>query len=406
VGDDAMQMVVDARQAGGAFKSLDDFADRVDLRRLNRKTLECLVQAGALDDFGGRAALMTLIDTLLGMSAQAHSARDVGQFSLFDNMSDLRQSIALPSYAPPIPDRQILEWEKELLGTYLSKHPLADQERDLLKRELLTTTIGEHSTEAPGQMMKLVGMVQRVRRITTKKGAMMAFVSLEAPGGTAECVVFPKTYESFKDLLTPNRVLVVCGKLDNQPDREEHSLVAEWFKEPHEFLLAAPANPTDPLVGAEGGMVEQETPRYLAPMPPSRNGRNGDNGGGQIERKGPSSSLDASEPTWPASVVGMAEGSGPSEVTAPMPPPDPPAPPATLYITLRRSGDNGSDFQKLARLHKVLRRERGTDRFVVVLDGEQKVELAFPNETTRCTYDLRQQITAIVGAENLRVIQQ
>ncbi len=175
VGDDAMQMVVDARRAGGSFRSLDDFADRVDLRRLNRKALECLIQAGALDDFGPRAALMTLIDTMMGMSAQAYSARDVGQFSLFDNMTDLRQSITLPAVVPPIPDRQILEWEKELLGTYLSKHPLADQERDLLKRELVTTTIGQHITEAPGQVLKLVGMIQRVRRITTKKGAMMAF---------------------------------------------------------------------------------------------------------------------------------------------------------------------------------------------------------------------------------------
>lgn len=403
VGDDAMQMVVDARRAGGSFRSLDDFADRVDLRRLNRKALECLIQAGALDDFGPRAALMTLIDTMMGMSAQAYSARDVGQFSLFDNMTDLRQSITLPAVVPPIPDRQILEWEKELLGTYLSKHPLADQERDLLKRELVTTTIGQHITEAPGQVLKLVGMIQRVRRITTKKGAMMAFLSLEAPGGTLECVVFPKTYESIKDVLTPNRVVVVCGKLDNQQDREEHSLVVEWLKEPHEFLM--PTSGPVPIAGGDGFAYEDDPPPYGAPPT-----RNGSNGGGQMERRRAAVPSVSPEPTddfapensAPARVSDLGTLRG-SEMA---PPPEPPAPPATLVITLKRSGDNSSDFQKLARLHKVLRRERGADQFVVVLEGDQKVELAFPNETTQCTYDLRQQITAIVGPENLRVIQQ
>jgi len=403
VGDDAMQMVVDARRAGGSFRSLDDFADRVDLRRLNRKALECLIQAGALDDFGPRAALMTLIDTMMGMSAQAYSARDVGQFSLFDNMTDLRQSITLPAVVPPIPDRQILEWEKELLGTYLSKHPLADQERDLLKRELVTTTIGQHITEAPGQVLKLVGMIQRVRRITTKKGAMMAFLSLEAPGGTLECVVFPKTYESIKDVLTPNRVVVVCGKLDNQQDREEHSLVVEWLKEPHEFLM--PTSGPVAIAGGDGFAYEDDPPPYGAPPT-----RNGSNGGGQMERRRAAVPSVSPEPTddfapensAPARVSDLGTLRG-SEMA---PPPEPPAPPATLVITLKRSGDNSSDFQKLARLHKVLRRERGADQFVVVLEGDQKVELAFPNETTQCTYDLRQQITAIVGPENLRVIQQ
>lgn len=403
VSDDAMQMIVDARRAGGPFGSLDDFADRVDLRRLNRKALECLIQAGALDDFGPRAALMTLIDTMMGISSQTYSARDVGQFSLFDNMADLRQSITLPAVVPPIPDRQILEWEKELLGTYLSKHPLTDQERDLLKRELVTTTIGQHVTEAPGQVLKLVGMIQRVRRITTKRGAMMAFLSLEAPGGTLECVVFPKTYESIKDVLTPNRIVVVCGKFDNQQDREEHSLIVEWLKEPHEFLM--PTSDPVPMTGGNGFTYEDDPPPYDAPSV-----RNGSNEGGQIERWHEVASPVWPEPTddfapetpVPARVSDLSTLPG-SEVT---PPPEPPAPPATLVITLKRSGDNSSDFQKLARLHKMLRRERGADQFVVVLEGDQKVELAFPNETTQCTYDLRQQITAIVGPENLRVIQQ
>ena len=127
--DEARKILVAAREAsGGPFKSLDDLADRVDLRKLNRKTLECLTQAGALDDFGERPALLARVDAILGASAQIHSARDVGQFTLFGDMTGMTGGIQLPKFAPPIPDRKLLDWEKELLGTYLSKHPLTDIE--------------------------------------------------------------------------------------------------------------------------------------------------------------------------------------------------------------------------------------------------------------------------------------
>lgn len=98
------------------------------------------------------------------------------------------------------------------------------------------------------------------------------------------------------------------------------------------------------------------------------------------------------------------------DMTAPHtpPPPEPPSPPATAYITLRRTGNPSSDFERLSSLHKVLKTEKGSDDFVVVLesDGRDKVELAFPNEHTRLTSSLRQQIVSIVGDDNLRVVQQ
>jgi DNA polymerase-3 subunit alpha len=236
-------------------------------------------------------------------------------------MAEMRQALKPPKFVPPIPDWQLLEWEKELLGTYLSKHPLLDQERELMDRQLITTTIGNHTTEMPGQVLTLVGMVQRVRRITTKKGDMMAFVTLEGSGGSLDVVVFPRVFERFRELLTPNRVLVVSGKLDARPDRDEHPLLAEWFKDPRDF-----------------------------------------------------------------------------------PSPEPPAPPVTVYITLKRSGDNSTDFEKLANLHRVLLSESGSDQFVVVLEGMRKVALSFPNESTHLSPDVREQIVSIVGPENLRVV--
>jgi DNA polymerase-3 subunit alpha len=169
VGDEVMRLVAAARDAGGPFKSLDDLADRVDLRKLNRKTLECLIQAGALDDFGARPALLAVVDALLSASAQTHSAREVGQFSLFGDMPGMQMSaIRLPQTPPPIPDRRLLEWEKELLGTYLSKHPMTDQENELLALSLVTPP-SAHRNDLWGSSSPLVGMVQRIRRINTKK---------------------------------------------------------------------------------------------------------------------------------------------------------------------------------------------------------------------------------------------
>jgi len=402
VGDEAMQAVVAARRDDGPFRSLDDFADRVDLRKLNRKTIECLIQAGALDDFGERPALMTIVDALLSVSNQTHSARDVGQFTLFENMVDMRTQITLPKFVPPIPDRQLLEWEKELLGTYLSKHPLTDQERDLLAQGLITTTIGQHEEEVSGQVLKVVGMIQRVRRITTKKGDMMAFVTLEGPGGTLDTVVFPRTYERFKEMLVLSRTLVACGKMDQRPGRDDHPLLIDWLKEPHAFLLSTTPGQAPPVPGNGGGPPSLEPPPPMAmespgpyvprSAPPSARG----NGNGRRDRAAPRKAA--------------MKASRSPDMTAPHtpPPPEPPSPPATAYITLRRTGNPSSDFERLSSLHKVLKTEKGSDDFVVVLesDGRDKVELAFPNEHTRLTSSLRQQIVSIVGDDNLRVVQQ
>ena len=275
----------------------------------------------------------------------------------------------------------------------------------------------------PGQVLKLVGMVQRVRRITTKKGAMMAFVTMEGPGGATDVVVFPRTYESYNSLLIPNRVLVVCGKLDNRPDRDEHPVLADWLKEPHDFLL-----PVDgPYAGPEPldsmGRVSEDSPSGYDTEPHHRSGGGNGNGGGggsprhsrpspprampKTKATPPSSEIEEAPapPPTPAEAPNKGNGSGSDHSTAAVPP-EPPDPPATLYITLKRTGDNTRDFEKLTRLHAMLRTERGSDQFVVVLEGERKIELDFPNESTHCTYDLRQQIVSVVGAENLRVVQQ
>ena len=367
VGEDAVGLIAASRKSGGPFKTLDDLADRVDLRKLNRRALECLIQAGALDDFGPRPALLTLTDALLGASSRIHGARDVGQFTLFGNGMGVTSTLQPPEFYPPIPNRKLLEWEKELLGTYLSEHPLQRQEQELLMQQLITTTIDRVVTAPLGQQLTLVGMVQRVRRITTKKGKPMAFVTLEGRGGTLDVVVFPRAFERFKDLLIPDRVLVVSGKLDNRQGREEHALLADWFKEPHELQR--------PDTGGSGPLLVQEPP----------------------------ADYDAAPPAPPR--IGAVPGNG-----TPPPPEEPPAPPATLYVTLQRTSDQQQDYRKLAEIYHLLTAQNGADHFVLILqngviaNAPHRVELSFPNENTRILPDLRQRVAEIAGQENVRVV--
>ena len=389
VSEDAVSYIAQARREGGSFKSLDDFANRVDLRKLSRRMLEYLIQAGTMDDFGPRPALLAIVEELLSTSSQVFNARDVGQFTLFGDMGGTTQTIQPPEAYPPIPNRKLLEWEKELLGTYLSEHPLTQQESDLLAQGLVTTTIGLVATEAQGQQLILLGMVQRIRRITTKKGDPMAFVTLEAPGGTLDIVVFPRTYERFKELLVPQRIVVVSGKLDARPDRDEHPLLADWFKEPHTMLRPnagdRAANFGPPAVR------EAPEPYTAAPQVPPRPA---------APEKKPAPPMEAPDIT---------------DAATPPPPEEPPSPPATMYVTLQRTDQQERDYKKLTEIHQLLTKERGDDRFVLVLkngmgagapSSPSAVELHFPNDCTRITPDLQQHLTDIVGNENLRVVMQ
>ncbi|MEA3308276.1 MAG: DNA polymerase III subunit alpha [Chloroflexota bacterium] len=391
VGEAAVSLIVKARQDGGDFKSLDDFAGRVDLRQ-NRRILEYLIQAGALDDFGERAALLTLTEAVLGTSSQIHAAREVGQFTLFGGMEKVAPQLTIPTSYPQIPNRQLLDWEKELLGIYLSEHPLERLEQQLLNEELINTTISRAPTELKGKQLSLLGTIQRVHGIITKKGDPMAFVTLEGSSGNIDVVVFPRTYRRYKELLTTGRVLVVSGKLDNRTDRDTPNLLADWFKDP-QALLKTSGNCQSPpnqhsLVGETRSTYTAIPPANPVPThkpaPP--------------RQRNHSSASPIPEPPATPTTTHVSPVSNT--------PPEPPAPPSTLYITLQRSADHIADFKKIAHLHHLITSKEGNDQFIFVLTGKQPVELSFPNENTHYTPALQAQIKAVSGVAELRAVLQ
>ncbi len=238
VGEGPVETILAARRAGGPFQDLDDFCRRVDVRQVNRRALESLIKVGALQPFGTRSQLLSALDRIVGLSASLHRAQEMGQMSLFGETTGVRLASAgtLLSKTPEVPQKEILAWEKDLVGVYISEHPLAQVLMRL--QDVVTAYASALDAEMHGQQVVVVGMVQRVRRHVTKKGDEMAFVTLEDLQGECDVVVFPRAWGRTKSLWQPERILVVGGKVD-AGQRERPSLLCDWVKTPEEVIVPA-----------------------------------------------------------------------------------------------------------------------------------------------------------------------
>ena len=184
------------------FADLDDLSQRVDLRQVNKRVLECLVRAGVLDSLGERAALLAGLDQMIAASQEVHRAKEIGQRSLFELAGPYMATpqtggFRLPAVAA-LGEKKRLADEKELLGVYVSSHPL-----DVLSQyeDERTVPLSNIDAEMAGQTITVAGIIAASRTIATKKGDNMAFAQLEDLSGTMEMVLFPRLYEETKGLL-------------------------------------------------------------------------------------------------------------------------------------------------------------------------------------------------------------
>jgi DNA polymerase-3 subunit alpha len=221
----------------------------VDLRLVNRRALECLIRAGALSPFGARAQLLSVLDRMMSISQQAHGAAQ--QYTMFD----LPAFAAAARLASDLPDlremsrREVLSWEKELIGAYISDHPLSRVWADL--EDSITVLTAQIDETLAGQNVTVAGLVTYVRPHITKKGAPMAFAQIEDLQGTLDLVIFSRLWEQTKDLWEPERVLVVRGRINFRG--REPSLVVESAT--NEILTAQPRIETPPAPGPSMGPV-------------------------------------------------------------------------------------------------------------------------------------------------------
>jgi hypothetical protein len=225
VGEGAIESIIRAREEDGEFRSLTDFCTRVDLRLTNRKVLESLTRVGALNVFGHPAQVLLGLDDALAAGQAAQRDRITGQTSLFDMGGEEASVLERPlPVTPETPVRERLRWEKELMGLYLSDHPMGEV-ADLVGL-YVTAYSGDLKDETlDGQRVVIGGIVTGMRTIITKSKSTMSVVTLEDLQGTLEVVVFPKTYEQTLGTWRDGAILLVAGRVDHRG--EEASLLAD-----------------------------------------------------------------------------------------------------------------------------------------------------------------------------------
>ena len=209
VGINVVEAVLQERKERGAYASIDDFISRLSSRVLNKKSLESLIKAGAFDRLAERNQLLTSLEKLLERARETHKNKSNGQKGLFDGMkitNNFKFTVADPST-----EYEKLKWEKELLGLYISGHPLKKYVKVMEKKSL---PISQVTQELTGRLVRVGGIISKIKKIITKKGQPMLFVNLEDQTDKIELVVFPSVIENYPTLFQENKIVFVSGKVD------------------------------------------------------------------------------------------------------------------------------------------------------------------------------------------------
>ncbi len=220
VGTGAVEEIIRAREEG-QFRDIEDFLSRVNPRVVNRKALESLIKSGGFDKFGDRAVLLHNLDTIMIFAQRVQKDRASGQTDLFGNILEegnmsAKSTLKLDEGAPKINQHEQLKWERDLLGLYLSRHPLELYETFLEEQAVPLNTIKPIHDNKP---VTIGGAVGEVREITTKNGQKMAFIKIEDAMHEVEAILFPGSYQKTLGLWERDKVVLIRGKVSAK-DRE------------------------------------------------------------------------------------------------------------------------------------------------------------------------------------------
>lgn len=230
VGRSAIESIIEARADKGKFVSLEDFCERVPI---NKRVLESLIRCGAFDSLGHkRSELLAGMEICLELGQKRIQEKASGQLSLFD-MGVIEEKVSMGIKLPDLPEfpkRELLAMEKEMIGFYVSGHPLDDYSK-LLQQESLHA-LDSLIQAKDGEPVKIGGIITFVRQVITRKGDMMAQFTLEDYTGTIGCIAFPRTYQRYQDLIQVDQVVVIEGRINSQ--EEEVKVFSETIKSPAE----------------------------------------------------------------------------------------------------------------------------------------------------------------------------
>jgi DNA polymerase-3 subunit alpha len=227
LGEEISEAIVDERKEHGPYKSFTDFLERVKHKNMNKKSLESLIKAGALDSLGEeRGTMLANMEEALAYNKEGRDANQdqISIFGLLPEASIVPKLILKKT--DPISDKEKLAWEKELLGLYVSGHPLEAYKDKFAKAEM---DIKKVKQLEEGKLTIFGGIVEEVREILTKKGEKMAFVKVSDFGDTLEVVFFPRVFTKFRALIIPDQCIAIKGNLSLR--NGEPSVLVEAVKE-------------------------------------------------------------------------------------------------------------------------------------------------------------------------------
>jgi DNA polymerase-3 subunit alpha len=219
VGEGPISVIEEARKSaldgeGGKFISLEDFVKRTASSEINKKSLESLIKCGALDDFGDRNKMLMSIDNILGFAQNIKKAKESTQMDIFGNTVDsIEVEKIILNDVPNATEKEKLDWEKELLGIYVSSHPLNQYKSFIGTRFRAISDLNENDE---GKDVKILGVIAKIQKINTKKNEPMLFVTMEDFMSQTELLIFPKTYAEKPEFWTEGKIIIVQGKVSTK----------------------------------------------------------------------------------------------------------------------------------------------------------------------------------------------
>jgi DNA polymerase III subunit alpha len=399
VGEGAAEAIIESRdQAGGAFASLDDFCRQLNTHNVNKRALESLVKTGCLDSVAGsadaRGALLVNLDRIMSIAQSALKLKETGQTTMFDLFGDevATPLAGLDLESTPIPRAEVLSWEKELLGVWISEHPFTHAAPQLSPHvtALCNEITPELLPELPSQGRDFIvaGIVGSQRRLTTRDGRGFIAAEVQDLSGVLEVTVWPDVYDMTTDLWLAGSIVLMKVRVRERGDRLTAG-VQEAIGYTEDFELPAWATP--------------EAMSESAPAPRRNgNGGNGHGGAAPLVRPEPAAERPEAAPDAPPAWTdeSLPEEEPPFEVVAisePAPTYKVSPVAAALHLELHETEDEDVDRKRLASVFRLLQEQPGPDRITLTIHtrGGEGIDLALP--TAKLDEALRASLLAAVG---------
>jgi DNA polymerase-3 subunit alpha len=465
VGEGAVQAIVDEREENGPFQSLQEFTRRIDLRQVGKRALESLIRVGVFDQFGSRSSILESLDRIMNISSAHFRAKEVGQITMFGSEGGIADELELPAPRFEVPHRQQLNWERELLGVYISDHPLAPYMEDLTR--IVTHFSAELNETDHGQAVTMAGEIRNIRPYQTRAGKAMGFVTLEDIQGSIDLVVFSRVWGRVGSWIEPGMIVRVVGKIDKERGdpkvltddiSQELSITTSmasavaggnsdlWEGSPplDDVREQEPTELVDVDLVTMQAVVGEQMDRKPAEvdLPETHDRHNQIDDGEKSEPLDESSvSVEVETKIHELQEASDGDSSGShlpdlsstqdmsneqtnaleDQQSTEIPPVSPRALEKTairiydrskgsegdlslIKVFLRSMGDRKRDTLRMRRVYGLLTSYPGSDRFVVyVFEGSRKYHLEFPNDTTGYSPELHSQLLELLGDANVQI---